>query len=656
MAHSKRRKPRLPVDAPHSASVGKPPGLRTISPREFAGRFAASVREQQQSFTWFLGAGCSKSSGILDAGGLVEKWLVELHKLQAAPGESYETWLKRAFGTYDPNSPAKLYAEAFEQRYPSAVERQREIEMICALGEPAYGYATFAQILSHKDCGRFCNTVLTTNFDDLIADALYLYGERHARPLVVTHEALARYVRTNSPRPTVIKLHGDAHLNPKNLRPETLEIDASLSKQLYPFLQDHALVFIGYGGNDQSILKFVKDCPVPPLAPPIFWISKREAPELFADWLSERGALRVDHTDFDQLMHFIRGALAIELLDKRRWDRIGAAYYQAFEQLKEEIAKLTTVSANDSEALNVATVAAQKSLPDDWSFYSHAHELEEADPDAAERYYQDGLKRFPDSMVLNGGYGVFLHMVRNNAEAAEVHYKRALEIDPNEIAIHGNYATLLRNFRHDMDGAEIHYKRALEINPDDADNLGNYATFLHNVRKDTDAAETCFKRALEIDPNHTNNLGHYANFLRKIREDMEGAEALYRRAIEIDPSDPNKLGNYAQLLLGSGRQAAGLSVLDKAFELAANGHDALKVELPIYRYAHDFARRNEALKLLKDALANGVKTPNWSFAITLERAAKDGHPDIPLLIDLTKVANGEGDMASLDKHAAWRDA
>src|SRR5262245_52451644 len=199
--------------------------------------------------------------------------------------------------------------------------------MICSLGDPAYGYATLAQLLSHKEYGRFCNTVLTTNFDDLIADPLYLYGERHARPLVVTHEALARYVRTNSPRPTVIKLHGDAHLDPKNLRPETREIDASLCRQLYTFLQDHALAFIGYGGNDQSILKFVRECPVPALAPPIFWISKREPPELFAEWLSERGAVRVDHTDFDQLMHLVRGALGIELLDKKRWDRIGAAYY-----------------------------------------------------------------------------------------------------------------------------------------------------------------------------------------------------------------------------------------------------------------------------------------------------------------------------------------
>lgn len=45
----------------------------------------------------------------------------------------------------------------------------------------------------------------------------------------MTHEALARYVRTNSPRPTVVKLHGDAHLDPKNLRPETNEISAAIA-------------------------------------------------------------------------------------------------------------------------------------------------------------------------------------------------------------------------------------------------------------------------------------------------------------------------------------------------------------------------------------------------------------------------------------------
>src|SRR6202030_736856 len=35
--------------------------LQTISAREFAARFANGVSISQQSFTWFLGAGCSRT-------------------------------------------------------------------------------------------------------------------------------------------------------------------------------------------------------------------------------------------------------------------------------------------------------------------------------------------------------------------------------------------------------------------------------------------------------------------------------------------------------------------------------------------------------------------------------------------------------------------
>ena len=108
--------------------------------------------------------------------------------------------------------------------------------------------------------------MLFRSFDDLIADALYVYGDRKTRPQIITHEALARYVRIASPRPTIVKLHGDAHLDPKNLTPETKKIDVQVSTQLYPALQDSALIFIGYGGNDESILRFFSRMPATSLS------------------------------------------------------------------------------------------------------------------------------------------------------------------------------------------------------------------------------------------------------------------------------------------------------------------------------------------------------------------------------------------------------
>jgi tetratricopeptide (TPR) repeat protein len=535
-----------PARASKKTIKSAPVELPVISIREFAGRFSNGVRISQQPFTWFLGAGCSKSSRILDAGGLVEKWLKELFELQGQSGAGFDAWVSANFPLFDAKIPSLSYAQTFARRHPSPVERQREIEMICSRGEPAYGYATLAQLLSHKDYGRFCNTVLTTNFDDLIADALYLYGERNARPLVVTHEALARYVRTNSPRPTVVKLHGDAHLDPKNLQPETREIDIGLAKQLYPFLQDHALIFVGYGGNDESILKFVQECPIPALAPPIYWVSQREPPSPFAKWLHQRNALRVNHTDFDQLMHLIRGALNIELLDRSRWTQIGDTYYEAFERLREEIDNVKA-SAEDTQALQAATSEAAKSLPDDWSYFQHARQQSNTDKVEAEKTFREGLEKFPESIVLNGNFAVFLER-QERYDEAETCYKKALQIDPNRQIPLTNYAIFLGNIRKDADGAEALHKRAIDVGPKGAYGLSRYAEFLNKVRDDADGAEILFKRAVEADGGDVNTLLGYANFLSDDRNDFDAAEILFRQAVEAEPKSARGYRSFAFFL------------------------------------------------------------------------------------------------------------
>jgi tetratricopeptide (TPR) repeat protein len=611
---------RSPTPKPQAASKIQPIPLQKITAQEFANRFAHGVRISQQHFTWFFGAGCSKSSGILDAAGLVQKWLTEERDLEGKPGSSFEVWVKNEFPSYDVDNLSALYAPAFARRHPSPVERQREIEMICARGEPAYGYATLAQILSHIDYGRCCNTVLTTNFDDLIADALYLYGERHARPLVVTHEALARYVRTNSPRPTVVKLHGDAHLDPKNLQPETREIDLDLARQLYPFLQDHALIFVGYGGNDDSILRFVQNCPVPALAPPVFWVSKREPPAPFAGWLRQRNALRVDHTDFDQLMHLIRNALGINLLERNRWNTIGEAYYEAFERLTKEIEKSATES-DDSKALEAATSEASKSLPADWIYLMAAQRERTANnKEMAVKSLRIGLGEFPNSVILNHAMGTLLREQGKYVDA-ETYYKKVIETEPsNEIALAG------------------------------------YALLLRATGKDPDVIESYFKRALEVGSDNVVVVGNYANFLRDIRKDMVSAEKYYKLAIEISPNNANTLGNYAQLLLGLGRTEEGLDVLERTESLIKSDNKSLHVELLIYRYAHTPSRREEALSMLKSALTAGERTPRWDFTLTLNQAKKDGHPDIALLTDLVAVASGGAELTILQKHTAWRNA
>jgi hypothetical protein len=108
--------------------------------------------------------------------------------------------------------------------------------------------------------------------------------------------------------------------------------------------------------------------------------------------------------------------------------------------------------------------------------------------------------------------------------------------------------------------------------------------------------------------------------------------------------------------LGLGRHTEGLALLNRAFERIDRASDPLRVELLLYQYAHDEPHRNVALATLKDALIKGQRSLGWDFDITLKRATKDHHPDLPLLSDLAKVVLGEVDIKTLEKHTAWRAA
>ena len=229
-----------------------------MSVLEFAHRLTESITDHEQPYVWFIGAGCSISSGIPAANGLVRKWLGEMHVYERELYPSQEAWLARKYPHFNGDAPGQHYAQVFQDRHYNEKACQSEIEMLCSRGEPSYGYATFAQLLSHDQFGHHNYIVMTTNFDDLIAEALYLYGERHLRPQVITHEALARYIWTGSRRPVVIKLHGDALIDPRNLSDETEQLGQEMVSHMSSILRDRGLVFVGYGGFDNSVLRFLE--------------------------------------------------------------------------------------------------------------------------------------------------------------------------------------------------------------------------------------------------------------------------------------------------------------------------------------------------------------------------------------------------------------
>ena len=575
------------------------------------------------------------------------RWLLKLCKFQTGDENPSAAWLAQTFPNYNSKNPAGSYAEIMRQLFPLPQERQREIERITQGKDPGFGYATLAQILTHETCGARCNLVLTTNFDDMVADALYLFTQK--KPLVIVHESLVGFVETGRTRPVVIKLHGDAMLAPKNTAEETFELDPKLASVLAEQLSKRGLIFLGYGGNDKSITGFLKSLPPSALSSGIYWVNEHIPDNEFGLWLQEHPRTTwVKHVDFDELMLLIRAEFNLAHPDSKRFEALITRYQDTFAELSQRIQNRP--ATDTKSALSSAVEKASADFKNWFAVELEAQKHKSTDPEEADRIYWEGLKHFPKSAELLCNYAVFLSEVRKDMDQAESYYRRAIEADPNHAVILGSYALFLSDVRKDMDQAESYYRRAIEADPNHTNNLGIYAVFLSDVRKDMDQAELFYRRAIEADPNHANTLGNYATFLKNVRKDMEQAESYYRRAIEADPNHTNNLGNYAGFLLAQGKLEEGMELLERAMAGAKIPADeALLAECLFYAYANGpEAQREPSLTQLRALLDRGVRSSGWDFSANIERAKKAKHPRVRLLLELAQVISEGADISSVN--------
>jgi hypothetical protein len=233
--------------------------VRQLTVTAFSGRLKEMLDQPDCKLVWFFGAGCSISSGIPGAADLVDRWLPRLKVRETRSDENWRAWAATRFADYDADDTGQLYGNVIDELFPLPYERQQEVERITSDRDPAIGYALFSVLATHEEYGPRSNIVLTTNFDDLIADSLYLLTRK--KPLVVAHESLAVFARASRNRPLVIKVHGDARLAPMNTILETNELDSVLAARVTSLLNGCALIFCGYAGNDLSVSKLLAEHP-----------------------------------------------------------------------------------------------------------------------------------------------------------------------------------------------------------------------------------------------------------------------------------------------------------------------------------------------------------------------------------------------------------
>lgn len=498
-------------------------GIEKMSLSFFAKELAnMSTGQHQSRFCFVLGAGASKESGIITGQELVDIWDEALRERNL---DSYTEW-KSKNGITD-ETKYSFYSEYYEERYRRhPKEGLNFLEKMMESSSPSCGYVILAYILTET----INNVVVTTNFDHLTEDAVTYYAQK--MPLVLGHEALSGYANKTA-RPTILKIHRDLLFDPANTPRAVNELNPNWKPALVSLLKSYHPVFIGYAGNDHSLMDFLTENAEyflngEFLTPYWLQFSKDKPCDLISNFLNVANGIFIEHPGFDETMVMVGNALGykekskVEFLaepEKRYKDLVDSL--EKFRRQKNE--PDAKVDADTSKALEQISdrsgrKSASQMLDGIWTqpYEKQVEMLDEA------------MKTCADDPWVLGMYAS-VENKQKHYDKAEEYYKRALEADPNHANNLGNYANFLKTIREDYDKAEEYYKRALEADPNHAGNLGNYANFLWYTRKGYDNAEEYYKRALDIDPNHVTILGNYAMFLRRIRKDEAQAEIYEHR-------------------------------------------------------------------------------------------------------------------------------
>ncbi len=581
---------------------------------------------QDRSFAFLLGAGASKPSGIPTGTELVELWLKELHERHELdpklhPLEKWATAAALEIEGFEYSRAASFYPQVFERRFRNDPdEGNAYLEKIMDKAEPSFGYSVLAQILVKTRH----SIVITTNFDDLVADALSMFA--HKRPLVCGHESLAGFIRPQMRRPLVAKIHRDLLLAPKNDSAGVSNLGAGWKDALSKLLKHYVIVAIGYDGNDGSLMDLLDQIEPEGFAGRIFWCywQKGGGPDQrVLNLLSAKKGVMIPIAGFDELMLLLNERLGYQLqaeeIEKQAKVR-ASAYRDSFEAIRERVKPKPGASGEKKEELEaVAKLAESQSGWWGWELKARS----ESDPEKREQIYRDGLEEFRDSPDLMNRFANFLYDVREKYDKAERLYRRALELAPDDAAINCNLANLLTNVRRNYDEAERLYRRALELAPDNAAIMDYLATLLYNVRKNYDEAE-----------------------------------ALYRRAIELEPDNAYTMTNVASFNLARGMISEAKKIAGRAWPLCAKDHIQAAVEVALDRgLISRIEQRDDtpALGRIKMMLVSGFRRGKWSFESMLAIAAEKLSADDNRLYAALAAAILDADkVATLEEFPRWK--
>ena len=500
-----------------------------------------------RKFCFVLGAGASKSSGIKSGQELVKIWDKELRERNEP---AYLQWRKEK-GITDENM-FSFYSQYYEKRFGRCrADGYNFIEKIMESATPSAGYVMLAHVLTQTPH----NVVITTNFDHLTEDAVNYYAQN--TPLVIGHESLSHYVSGQPVRPTVIKIHRDLLFDPKNRSEDLEQLPESWKSALELIFSNYHPIFIGYAGNDKSLMDFLVDnagkFDRDEWKYPYWMLYKTDKLEgRIEEFLSGSSGYYTYHSGFDDVMIRLGAAFdyAIPSEDKFLEDA-----RKRFKDLKDTIDALSapskTASFTEAVPCGLSKTSGDSDVPNEVK-------QDEADINLA-------IQKITSQSELQRMY----REASGYMEARD--YIRAVEVLEKLVKLDGSNPRYHKSlggsflFLHKYKDAQLAYQRALELDPRDMDCYYGLALSLENNHEDSKAIAVA-REAAKLETNSDGDYFVFGSFLERLKQ-YGDALALYYKAVGTDPHNVVYISCVARMMLQLNQFEETISWCQKAIAL-----------------------------------------------------------------------------------------
>lgn len=614
------------------------PKSRILSAKKFIQIFKEST-ENKQRFCFILGAGASVDSGILTGNQLEMQWMNYLMGKTPYNGTytSEEETEKIANQLYDDDEMTHTFAEikkAWEEAvkdekslsseyyfdlyklrfHPNPRNGYRFLEKIMNNKTPSLGYHTLALLMTDDKLHNLHNLVITTNFDSLLEDALFLFTNK--KPLVISHESLAAFIDSDTQRPIIAKVHRGLMFDPFNSPETTDHLEMEWHEALDYALKTYTPVVIGYGGGDGSLMSYLEKTNS---SKGIYWcyLPKYGQPSTNIQRLvKNRNGCFVEIDGFDQfflelgLNMFPDGDITPPktgaYLMQQAKDRIYSYRTQFYDTFKKEgMGEILSLMSDVEKRYENEMLSSNIPLTAVDYLYRGDRKRRELELDKAILEYNNAIKVDPDYAEPYHSRGLVYASLENYPLAIQ-DFSTAIKLDPMSSYSYFNRA-LCYSILEETDNAILDYSSAINLDPYDRDSYINRGIEYHKQELYKTAIQD-YDKAIELDPNFSftyNNRGIAYMRLNDIKHAIQD----YDKAIELNPDYAFAYNNRGVSYRMLNEIDKAISDYNKAIELVPNYAEAYN------NRAFYYAQINQIDEAITDIQTSLSLEPNDPYSL-----------------------------------------